>query len=148
MQGVGIMEDFVVNRTVCLEPGLGWTCRRFVVSRRGARCVLRLSDARDKQLWLRGTWKSFLPFAYYNPKEQQQPYFLQGFQGLRSWQLHIVSTACQCKPPGPSSPFLPHGTDKLSLVAFWGFPKIRGTILRVPIIRIIVYSGLYWGPPI
>ena len=28
----------------------------------------------------------------------------------------------------------------------WGFPKIRGTILGVPIIRTIVLSGLYWGP--
>ena len=26
------------------------------------------------------------------------------------------------------------------------FPKIRGTLFRVPIIRIIVYWGLYWGP--
>ena len=25
----------------------------------------------------------------------------------------------------------------------WGFPKIRGTILGVPIIRIIVFWGLY-----
>ena len=30
----------------------------------------------------------------------------------------------------------------------WGFPRIRGTFLKVPIIRIIVYWGLYWGPPI
>ena len=30
----------------------------------------------------------------------------------------------------------------------WEFPKTRGTILGVPIIRIIVYWGLYWGPPI
>ena len=30
----------------------------------------------------------------------------------------------------------------------WGFPKIRGTILGVPIIRTIVFWGLYWGPPI
>ena len=27
-----------------------------------------------------------------------------------------------------------------------GFPKIRGTFLRIPIIRIIVFGGLYWGP--
>ena len=31
-------------------------------------------------------------------------------------------------------------------VPIWGFPKIRGTILGVPIIRIIVYWGLYRGP--
>ena len=28
------------------------------------------------------------------------------------------------------------------------FPKIRGTFLGVPIIRITVFWGLYWGPPI
>ena len=27
----------------------------------------------------------------------------------------------------------------------WGFPKIRGTFLGVPIIRTIIYWGLYWG---
>ena len=32
--------------------------------------------------------------------------------------------------------------------SIWGFPKFRGTFLGVPIIRIIVYWGLYWGPPI
>ena len=28
------------------------------------------------------------------------------------------------------------------------FDKFRGTILGVPIIRTIVFWGLYWGPPI
>ena len=28
----------------------------------------------------------------------------------------------------------------------WGFPRTRGTLLGFPIIRIIVYWGLYWGP--
>ena len=28
----------------------------------------------------------------------------------------------------------------------WWFPKIRGTFLGVPIIRTIVYWGLFWGP--
>ena len=28
----------------------------------------------------------------------------------------------------------------------WEFPKIRGTLLGVPIIRTIVFGGLYWGP--
>ena len=28
----------------------------------------------------------------------------------------------------------------------WLFPKIRGPILVVPIIRTIVYLGLFWGP--
>ena len=31
---------------------------------------------------------------------------------------------------------------------FGGVPKIRGTFLGVPIIRIIIFLGLYWGPPI
>ena len=30
--------------------------------------------------------------------------------------------------------------------AIWGFPKLRGTFLEVPRIRIIVYWGLHWGP--
>ena len=30
----------------------------------------------------------------------------------------------------------------------WGFHKIICTLLGVPIIRILVYGGLYWGPPI
>ena len=29
----------------------------------------------------------------------------------------------------------------------WGIPKIRGTFLGVPIIRTLVFWGLYWGPP-
>ena len=32
------------------------------------------------------------------------------------------------------------------LVLIWGFPNIRGTFLGVPIIRILVFWGLYWGP--
>ena len=28
------------------------------------------------------------------------------------------------------------------------FPKIRGTVLGVPVIRTIVFWDLYWGPPI
>ena len=32
------------------------------------------------------------------------------------------------------------------LLSIWGFPKIRGTILGVPIIWTIVFWGLYWGP--
>ena len=28
----------------------------------------------------------------------------------------------------------------------WGFPKIRGTSLGDPIIRTIVFWGVYWGP--
>ena len=31
-------------------------------------------------------------------------------------------------------------------IATWQLPKIGGTILAVPIIRIIVFGVLYWGP--
>ena len=31
-------------------------------------------------------------------------------------------------------------------LAMWGFPKIRGTFLGVPMIRILVFWGLRWGP--
>ena len=29
---------------------------------------------------------------------------------------------------------------------FRGFPKIRGTLLGFPIIRTVIFLGLYWGP--
>ena len=31
-------------------------------------------------------------------------------------------------------------------MVIWEFPKIRGTIWGVPILRIIVFWGLHWGP--
>ena len=30
----------------------------------------------------------------------------------------------------------------------WGFTKIRDTFLGAPVIRIVVFWGLYWGLPI
>ena len=30
--------------------------------------------------------------------------------------------------------------------SIWGIPKIRGTFLGVPILRIIVFWGLHWSP--
>ena len=49
------------------------------------------------------------------------------------------------------STFLAFGVHAQSLTwnllaTIWGFPKIRGTPLGVPIIRTIVFWGLYWGP--
>ena len=38
------------------------------------------------------------------------------------------------------------GVDFRVYGEIWGFPKIRGTLLGVPIIRTIVFWGLYWGP--
>ena len=33
----------------------------------------------------------------------------------------------------------------LTSSSIWGFPKIRGTFLGIPIIRTIVYWGRNWG---
>ena len=33
-------------------------------------------------------------------------------------------------------------------LTYGGFPKIRAAILGVPIIGIIAFGGLFWGPPI
>ena len=38
-----------------------------------------------------------------------------------------------------------HMALKQEGLQIWWFPKIRGTCLGVPIIRTIVYWGLYWG---
>ena len=32
--------------------------------------------------------------------------------------------------------------------SIWGFPNIRDLFLGIPIIRTIVFGGLYWGSPI
>ena len=37
------------------------------------------------------------------------------------------------------------GIDRNSS-SIWLFPKIRGPILLVPIIKTIIYLGLFWGP--
>ena len=43
---------------------------------------------------------------------------------------------------------LPRNLTEVTIMGIWGFPKIRGTFLGVPIVRIIVFGGLYWGSPI
>ena len=43
-------------------------------------------------------------------------------------------------------PWVPLFPTDIPKAHTWGFPKIRGTVLGVPIIRIIVYGDLYWGP--
>ena len=35
---------------------------------------------------------------------------------------------------------------RIPIAPKWEFPKIRGAFLEVPIIRTIVFGGLYWGP--
>ena len=36
----------------------------------------------------------------------------------------------------------------MSPLYIWGFPKIRGTFLGVPVTRIVVFGGPHWGTPI
>ena len=45
-------------------------------------------------------------------------------------------------------PFVEAAALQVHTFSTWGFPKIRGTILGLPMKRIIVCYGLYWGPPI
>ena len=59
--------------------------------------------------------------------------FLEGNVGVRAYGMWSALRVRSSKSLG---------------LRFWGFPKIRGTILGVPILRTIVYLGLYWGPPI
>ena len=50
-----------------------------------------------------------------------------------------------CGPCPRASP-APEGYQQLISNPKLGFPKIRATFLGVPIIRIIVYWGVKWGP--
>ena len=63
---------------------------------------------------------------------------LEGLWEPRPWQFGVGVGSWG---PGGS-------TWKLHSSFIWVVPKIRGTILGVPITRIIVFWGLYWGPPI
>ena len=56
-----------------------------------------------------------------------------------------VSTG-HCDSPTDLHDFNRSRNCSSGVVLIWGFPKIRGTIFGVPIIRIIVYWGLYWSP--
>ena len=67
----------------------------------------------------------------------------------RAWELHFLSTSHDEHLPAAEDGPLEFEVSK------WRFPKIRGTILGVPIVSIIVSRGLYssgfsWalcGPP-
>ena len=50
-------------------------------------------------------------------------------------EVAIINTARQCKR-----------FEALSLVLIWRFRKIRRAFLGVPIMRIVLRWGLYWGP--
>ena len=51
------------------------------------------------------------------------------------WGIHIWGYT------GPRS-----GIRGYVYMYIWGFPKIRGPLLGVLVIRTVVYWGLYWGP--
>ena len=58
-----------------------------------------------------------------------------------------------CKPPSEALKFQQNSsceempdTSDLPLWVKWEFPEIRVTFLGVPIIRIVVFWGPYWGP--
>ena len=38
--------------------------------------------------------------------------------------------------------------EKTMETTIWDLLKIRGTFLGIPIVRTIIFWGLYWGPPI
>ena len=60
-----------------------------------------------------------------------------------SWETPASSTLTSDSPDfnGDGSANVPQGMKNVR-----HFPKIRGTLLGVPIIRTIVFWGLYWGP--
>ena len=59
----------------------------------------------------------------------------------RNHTLYHIGTL---DPLGTGAPGMDGQIDKQT--DRWGFPKIRGTVLGVPIVRILLYWGLYRGP--
>ena len=91
--------------------------------------------------WFWGSPNAFLRWLWLSkPSEKRRPFgwFLEaafwGLLGVVSGHFWVVSSQSwlsqfwisSCRP-------------------IWGFPKIKGTFLGVPIVRTIVYWGLYWG---
>ena len=86
--------------------------------------------------------------------------------GSSSWTDYADFRSALASPtlyPNPLYPLVPEVPELLALLGpdyvanndlapfrvaklLWGFPKNKGTILGVPIIRTIVHWGLYWGP--
>ena len=64
---------------------------------------------------------------------------------LRTAACAVASQAPEKKNGQRPGREMSQGDFQISLVT-WRFPKSRGTFLGVPIIRTIVFWGLYWGP--
>ena len=58
--------------------------------------------------------------------------------GRRRGEKAVFALGSFCGSPRPGFVCL--------YMCIWVVPKIRGTYLGVPITRIIVFWGLYWGP--
>ena len=76
----------------------------------------------------------------FGPGKSQQPYHLKGW-GHSSWAAP------------PSGGLGAEGALPFCRVlglqeGYGGLPKIRASYLGVPIIRTLVFWGLFWGPPI
>ena len=60
---------------------------------------------------------------------------------MKVLNLEVTGVGFRAKTANPRGP-----CRYIIYTYIWGFPKIGGTILGVPIIRIIVFGGLRWGP--
>ena len=60
--------------------------------------------------------------------------------------LLVGAQQCPCDKLGESHSLLP--PSHCQCFAMWGCPKLRGTCLGIPIIRIPLFWGLYFVPPI
>ena len=80
-------------------------------------------------------------YTLYNPQSLYNPYIIpvvsMFFSIIPIFILHRMGTL---NGVGKNDP------QGLLCRSIWGFPKIRGTFWGVPIIRIILYWGLFWGP--
>ena len=59
---------------------------------------------------------------------------------MRVRAIHLIDIAYGGETCGA------HHKEVLGWYRYMGFPKVRGTFLGVPIIRTIMFWGLYWGP--
>ena len=121
---------------VCALMRYSWRCQDRTA------CCSELKDGLlvcwDVQLSFLRTLEEFetataLPHDLWRPDKMETGASARFIRGFRSPKVGFIAYCSHGK--SPHNPI-------------WGFPKIRGTILGVPIIRTIVFGGLYWGPPI
>ena len=111
-------------------------------------------------------WRSYAGFlpavgqvSVYDDQDHEHQYFIVGIIPYILSSSATTSTTCCFSLKSVLTSRIPHaiaspGEDlhllqrqvPCIMTTMWGFPKITGAILGVPIIRAIVYWGLYWGP--